>query len=260
VRFAAIGDSGRGDQAQREVAARMVAWREKFPFEFVLMLGDNIYGPHTPADYASKFEEPYRPLLEAGVKFYAAIGNHDDPGSIYYGPFNMGGQRYYTFRRTEQSLSGITGGGVRFFALDSRSLDRPQLDWLSRELESSGSAWKICFFHHPIYTAGRYRSGAQALRRHLEPILVRGDVDVVLAGHEHFYERTRPQHGITYFISGSAGSLRLDDIRPSPITAAGFDRDYQFMLIEVSGDELFFQSITRTGATVDAGVIVKQGS
>ena len=139
VKFAVIGDSGRGWRPQHEVAARMADYRSRFPYSFVLMAGDNIYeGPATARDYRVKFEEPYRPLLEAGVKFYAAIGNHDDPGSIYYGLFNMGGQRYYTFRRTEQSLSGITGGGVRFFALDSRSLDRPQLDWLSRELESSG--------------------------------------------------------------------------------------------------------------------------
>ena len=113
----------------------MVAWREKFPFEFVLMLGDNIYGPHTPADYASKFEEPYRPLLEAGVKFYAAIGNHDDPGSIYYGPFNMGGQRYYTFRRTEQSLSGITGGSVRFEGVDLTALPTSEFHPYRRRMQ-----------------------------------------------------------------------------------------------------------------------------
>src|SRR5688500_13297328 len=41
VRFAVIGDSGRGDQAQHEIARQMVAWRAKFPFDFVVMLGDN---------------------------------------------------------------------------------------------------------------------------------------------------------------------------------------------------------------------------
>ena len=255
VRFAVIGDSGRGDQAQHEVARQMVTWRARFPFDFVLMLGDNIYGPHTPQDYVAKFEAPYRPLLDAGVTFHAAIGNHDDPSEVYYAPFNMDGRRYYTFRRSEARLSGLTGAGVRFFALDSRSLDRPQLDWLRRALEESGSAWKICFMHHPPYTSGRYRSGARSLRQALEPMLVNGNVDVVLAGHEHFYERTKPQRGISYFISGGAGSLRVGDIRPSPLTARGFDTDYHFVLMEVSGDELFFQAISRTGQTVDAGVI-----
>ena len=75
VRFAVIGDSGRGDQTQHEVARQMVAWREKFLFDFVIILGDNIYPPHGPDDYATKFEQPYRALLDAGVTFYAAIGN-----------------------------------------------------------------------------------------------------------------------------------------------------------------------------------------
>jgi predicted phosphodiesterase len=255
VKFAVIGDSGRGDQAQHEVAQQMIAWREKFSYDLVLMLGDNIYDRHTPEDYAAKFEIPYRPLLERGVTFQAAIGNHDDPGQIHYEKFNMGGQRYYSFRRSEISLDGL--GGVRFFALDSRSLDPEQLDWLRQGLEASGSRWKLVFFHHPIYTSGRYAAAARSLRAALEPVLVEGDADVVLAGHEHFYERLRPQRGILYFISGAAGSIRRGDIRATGLTAKGFDTDYSFMLMEVSGDELFFQAISRAGETIDAGIVTK---
>jgi hypothetical protein len=257
VKFAVIGDSGRGDQPQNEVAAQMVAWREKFPYDLVLMLGDNIYDSHTAEDYAAKFERPYKPLLDAGVTFQAAIGNHDDAAQIRYEKFNMGGQRYYSFRRSDQPLGPVTGGGVRFFALDSRSFDPDQLEWLKKGLEQSGSRWKIVYFHHPIYTSGRYGTAARTLRLVLEPLLVRGNVDVVLSGHEHFYERLVPQRGIMYFISGAAGSLREHDIRPSDLMARGFDTDYSFMLMEITGDELFFQSISRTGETVDAGVIRK---
>jgi hypothetical protein len=260
VRFAVIGDAGRGDRWQHEVAAQMVAWRARFPFDFVLMLGDNIYGGNSPSDYRDKFEEPYRALLDAGVTFHAAIGNHDDPSQVHYAPFNMGGQRYYTFRRSERRLAGLVGAGVRFFALDSRSLDPGQLEWLREQLAASGTAWKIAFFHHPLYTSGRYRAGARALRLALEPVLVEGDVDVVLAGHEHVYERVQPQRGISYFTSGGAGSLRRGDLGPSTIKARGFDEDYHFMLMEVSGNELHFQAISRTGLTVDAGVIARPGT
>jgi hypothetical protein len=80
VKFAVIGDSGRGWRPQHEVAARMVEYRTRFPFTFVLMAGDNIYeGPATPDDYRIKFEEPYKSLLDAGVRFFAVLGNHDDP-------------------------------------------------------------------------------------------------------------------------------------------------------------------------------------
>ncbi|CAN5770194.1 hypothetical protein BH18ACI5_BH18ACI5_24820 [soil metagenome] len=258
VRFAVIGDSGRGDKAQYDIAGQMVAWREKFPFDLVLMLGDNIYDSHTAEDYAAKFERPYKPLLDAGVTFQAAIGNHDDAAQVNYEKFNMGGQRYYTFRKSDQRLGPVTGGGVRFFVLDSRSLDPEQIRWLQKGLQQTGSRWRIVYFHHPIYTSGRYGSGARTLRSVLEPVLVSGNVDVVLSGHEHFYERLTPQRGVIYFISGAGGSLREHDIRSSGLTARGFDTDYSFMLMEISGDELFFQSISRTGETVDAGVIRKQ--
>jgi predicted phosphodiesterase len=256
IRFAVIGDSGRGDAAQHEVARQLVAWRTQFPFDLVLMLGDNIYDSHTSADYRSKFEEPYKPLLDAGVTFQAAIGNHDDSNQIYYRNFNMGGQRYYSFRRFERTLQGtLARGGARFWALDSRTLDPDQLDWVLKGMKASGSRWKIVFFHHPLYTSGRYASSGATLRRTLEPILVEGEADVVLSGHEHFYERIHPQHGIVYFISGAAGSLRRGDIRPTALTARGFDTDYSFILMEVTGDQLYFQAISRTGETVDAGVL-----
>jgi len=258
VRFAVIGDSGRGDQTQTEVAQQMVAWRQKFPFEFVVMLGDNIYPPHAPDDFEKKFETPYRSLLDQGIPFYAAIGNHDLETELTYSKFNMDGRRYYTFRKNERRLEGLAGAGVRFFVLDSRSLNPAQLVWLREELARSGTDWKICYFHHPLYTSGRYTTAARFLRIAVEPILIEGNVDVVLTGHEHFYERMHPQHGIAYFISGGAGSLRQGDIRrPSPIMARGFDSDFHFMMIEVSGDTLYFQAISRKGETIDAGSLTR---
>jgi hypothetical protein len=257
IRFAVIGDSGRGDAPQHEVAAQMAAWRHRFPFEFVLMLGDNIYDRHTQQDYVDKFDAPYAALLDSGVTFYAALGNHDDPAEVFYSKFNMGGERYYTFRKSERRLEALTGAAARFFALDSRSLDPRQIEWLRAGLADSGSNWKICYFHHPLYTSGRYQDAARALRIALEPLLVDGGVQVVFSGHEHFYERTHPQNGILYFVSGAAGSLRRGDIRPSPYTARGFDQDYHFMLVEISGDELFFQALSRAGATIDAGVVTR---
>jgi hypothetical protein len=258
VRFAVIGDSGRGDQSQNEVAQQMTAWRQQFPFEFVVMLGDNIYPPHAPDDFEKKFETPYRALLDQGVSFYAAIGNHDLETELTYPKFNMDGRRYYTFRRNERRLEGLAGAGVRFFVLDSRSLDPSQLVWLRNELAQSGTDWKICYFHHPLYTSGRYTTTARFLRIALEPILLEGNVDVVLTGHEHFYERMHPQRGIAYFISGGAGSLRKGDIRrPSAIMARGFDTDFHFMMMEISGDTLYFQAITRTGETIDAGSLTR---
>ena len=256
VRFAAIGDSGRGDQPQYEVSAQMQAYRKVFDYDFVIMLGDNVYDGGSPEFYRQRFELPYKPLLDDGVKFYATIGNHDDPNQPFYPPFNMGGERYYTFKPPSLLTRAIgTGDDVRFFMIDTERLDRLQLEWIDREMTRSESEWKIPVFHRPMYTSGRYARPAQLYRTLLEPLFVKHGVKVAFSGHEHFYERIKPQQGITYFISGGAGSLRVADIRPTGLTDVGFDRDYHFMLVEISGDELFYQAISRTGATIDSGVV-----
>jgi predicted phosphodiesterase len=257
VKFAVIGDSGRGTPPQHEIAAQMTAYRADFPYAFVLMLGDNIYeGPATRDDYRRKFEEPYRRLLDHGVKFYATLGNHDDPREVAYPLFNMDGERYYSFAPPEDVLAKIATR-VEFFALDSTNLDRTQLAWLDERLGKSTAAWKVCFFHHPLYTSGRYRTWSRGFRLILEPVLLTHGVDVVFSGHEHFYQRTELQSGIQYFVSGGAGSLRRGDAATASYVARSFDTDYHFMLIEIDGDALHFQAISRTGMTIDAGTLFK---
>lgn len=248
VRVAVIGDTGTGGRAQHEVAAAMARARERFPFEFVLMLGDNLYGWERPQDYRRKFEEPYAALLEAGVDFHASLGNHDDPNQRFYEPFHMGGERYYSFRR----------GPARFFALDSNYMDERQLAWLERELEGSDEPWKIAFFHHPLYSSGAKHGSELDLREELEPLLREHGVDVVFAGHEHFYERIVPQHGIHHFTSGAAAKLRRGNLRPSELTVRGLDSDYSFLLLEIDGDHLYYEAIARSGVRFDAGVVVER--
>lgn len=237
----------------------MAAFRSAFDFGFVLMLGDNVYDGGTPEDYRLKFEVPYKRFLDEGVDFYAAIGNHDDPNQPSYAPFNMGGHRYYTFQPDVPLLANVLRTRVRFFMLDTEWLDAAQLAWLDREMGKSDATWEIPVFHRPLYTSGRYSAPARIFRAALEPIFVRHAVRVALSGHEHFYERIRPQSGVTYFVSGAAGSLRQGDARPSPLTARVFDEDYSFMLFEIAGDELFYQSISRTGHSVDSGSIGASG-
>src|SRR5262245_6974126 len=105
VRLAVIGDMGTGATPQYDVARRMVEARGIFPFDFVLTVGDNIYGGSSAKDFEKKFAVPYKPLLDAGVKFYASLGNHDNSNERFYAPYNMNGAAYYTFRK----------GNVRFF-------------------------------------------------------------------------------------------------------------------------------------------------
>jgi 3',5'-cyclic AMP phosphodiesterase CpdA len=255
VKFAVIGDSGRGSPEQRAVADQMVRVRETFKFAFVLMLGDNIYeGPATPEDYRLKFEEPYQELLGENVRFFAALGNHDDPRQVDYPPFHMRGERYYSFAPPEDPLTRLTTR-VEFFALDSTNLDATQIQWLDERLAASRAQWKIVFLHHPLYTSGRYRNTSRAHRLALEPVLRRGGVSAVFSGHEHLYQRADLQNGIQYFVSGGAGSLRRGDGVAAPYIARSYSEDYHFMLVEITDDALHFQAIARSGATIDAGTL-----
>ena len=246
VRFAVLGDIGTGDKPAHEIADLAGKAREEFPFDIALLLGDNIYGSERPRDYEQKFEFVYKTLLDAGVKFYAALGNHDEPTQANYKHFNMNGKRYYTFKPKD---------GVRFFVLDTNYMDKPQIEWLESALAASKSEWKICYFHHPLYSSGDRHGPSLQLRSILEPIFVKHGVDVVLSGHEHVYERIKPQRGIYYFIVGSSGKLRKGNLERSEITASGYDQDRTFMLMQIAGDELHFQTINRVGKTVDSGVL-----
>jgi Calcineurin-like phosphoesterase len=260
VRFAVMGDTGRGQRGQIEVASQMAAFHGPFPFDFVIMLGDNIYGTDTPADMTAKFESPYKPLLDAGVEFRASLGNHDNPNQRFYKLFNMGGERYYSFHAPKGGAAkGV--GSVRFYALDSNYLDKEQLDWLAKHLESSDSEWKIAFFHHPLYSSGKKHGSSLESRAVLEPLFVKYGVSAVFAGHDHFYERIKPQKGgIVYWVSGAGGSLRKGGVAASELTAKKFDTDYHFMIVEIAGDDLFFQTISRTGETIDSGVVHRPGA
>ena len=119
------------------------------------------------------------------------------PAQISYKPYNMNGQRYYTYARNN----------VRFFALDSTLMDRKQIAWLEAALRDSREEWKICYFHHPLYSNAARHGSSVDLRILIEPIFVKYGVNVVFSGHDHVYERIQPQKGIHYFVSGCGGPV-----------------------------------------------------
>jgi len=245
VRWAIIGDNGTGEGPELDVANEMQRYWTKVKFDFVTMDGDNIYGGHSPKDFEMKFEQPYKPLLDEDVKFYASLGNHDDAQiEINYKPYSMGGNRYYTFSKKD----------VEFFVLDSTYMTPKQLSWLDDALKGSTAKWKIAYFHHPLYTCGKYHGPDIDLRNQLMPLFTKYGVNAVWYGHEHVYERLKPQQGIYFFLEGESGQLRYHNIRRScDLDAARLDTDRSFMLVEIAGDQMFFQTISRAGATVDSG-------
>jgi len=252
IRFAVIGDNGTGDASERRIADEMQLYWTAVKYDFVTMDGDNIYGGHSPKDFSQKFEMPYKVLLDENVKFFACLGNHDDPGlEENYKPFNMGGNRYYTFRK----------GNVQFFVLDSNYMDPPQLAWLEDKLKNSDAKWKIAYFHHPMFTSAKFHGPDLDLRNQLMPLFSKYGVNVVLSGHEHVYERVKPQSGIYLFVLGNSGQLRANNIRkPNDQDIVGFDTDRTFMVVEIADNDLYFQTVAGSGQTIDSGDLKLQAS
>lgn len=250
LKFGVLGDWGSGARGQMDLAAEMARVHKRFPYELIVTVGDNIYGSERPQDFTRKFEIPYKPLLDAGVKFYASLGNHDQREQRFYKPFNMEGKLYYSFKAPRQN--------VRFFALESGYMEPEQVEWIKKELASSREDWKIAYFHHPLYSSGGRHGSDLRLREVLEPIFLEHNVSVVLAGHDHFYERIKPQQGIVHFVVGSGGKLRGGNIERTELTARGFDTDYAFMVAEIQGDQMFFNTIARTGRVIDSGIITRR--
>jgi hypothetical protein len=248
LKFCVMGDFGTGDSGQLRMAEQMAKVHQAFPFEMCLTVGDNIYGSERPQDMVAKFERPYKPLLDAGVEFYASLGNHDERLQAAYPLFNMNEKHYYSFKAPKQN--------VRFFALETTYPEPAQIEWVAAELEKSTDDWKIPYFHHPLYSSGERHGSDLRLRAVLEPLFVDYNVSVVFTGHDHFYERTTSQKGIPYFVVGSTGKLRAGNIGArSSITARGYDTGYAFLIAEITGDEMVFQAINHLGAIVDSGKI-----
>jgi calcineurin-like phosphoesterase family protein len=250
VRFIVFGDSGKGDNAQFELAHMMVAHHWTQFYDTALMLGDNIYPDGNPADLQAKFERPYAELLNRGVLFHAALGNHDvkkgREAQINYPKFNMGGRGYYSFAKGD--------GLVEFFALDSTRFEARQRQWLDEALQASPAKWKVAYFHHPLYCSADKHGSDFDLRTQVEPLFVKYGVDVAFSGHDHVYERIVPQQGIQYFVSGTGSKPRRGDLkRDTPFFAAGNDQISSFMSIEVTPERFNFKTIDATGKIIDSG-------
>lgn len=252
VSFAVLGDNGSGGRQAMAVAERMARTYRDRPFGLVTLLGDICYYGSIEDRYHDVFRRPMGPLIDAGVGFELAIGNHDeelhhsDEGlAEIEAELRMLGTpgRYYT----------SSHGPVDFFYLDSSVPSRfgevgsTQREWLDDALSSSTNQWKAVALHHPLYSSGEHGS-TPGLAEALEPVLSRHAVDLVLAGHDHHYERTQPIDGITYVVSG--GGCKTTPAGRSRFTAMS-ESTLQFLRIDVVGDRLNGACVRPDGSVAD---------
>jgi hypothetical protein len=247
VRFVAFGDSGNGSSDQRAVAQQM----GKVPLDFMLHLGDIAYEAGTRAQLEAYFFDMYADLLQ-GIPVFPASGNHEyetEDARPFREAFTLpenggpdGVERWYSY----------DWGDVHLVALDSERVGPVQADWLDADLTANRLPWVIIYLHRPPFTSGEHGSDGN-VRQYFVPLFVRHHVPLVLSGHDHDYERSTPQDGVTYVVSGGGGR-GTRDLGRSSFTAFS-EAVCHFLLVSVEGDQLVLHAIDGTGQEFDGLVL-----
>lgn len=274
VHFAAVGDMGTNSSTQKKVARSVLAARP----ELYLTLGDNAYPNGTDSEFQKHFFEPMADLLSE-VAMFTSPGNHEyltQQAQPYldnlYLPTNnpQGSERYYSF----------DWGHVHFVSLDSNcaiglaSSDLCTLKemkaWAERDLAASEQPWKLVFFHHPPWSSGAHGSQLK-MRREFAPLFEEHGVDLVLTGHDHNYERTKPMkgegvapegtRGVTYLVVGSGGAALRDWPGSAPSwSAVRNNKDYGYLDVKIEDGTLTARMVSPTGEVFDSFTLTKKPS
>jgi acid phosphatase type 7 len=242
VRFVAFGDSGNGSEDQRTLQSHL----DTVPYDFMLHTGDIAYDSGTVAELDEKYFNVYSPLLQH-VSMFPVAGNHEyetDDAAPFRRVFDLPhNERWYSF----------DVGDVHFVGLDTERLDASQLTWLKADLAAHDRTWIVAFFHKPPFSSGEHGSEVE-IRDALHPIFAEHAVDLVLTGHDHHYERTVPQDGVTYVVTGGGGSTY--DVDPSSFTAFA-EPVIHFVYVVVDEGELVLHAIDATGQEFDQLAVAK---
>ncbi len=244
LRFIAVGDVGTGGAAQLAIYKRMLAE----PFDLVLLLGDVAYDSGTAAQLESKFFAVYRDSMKY-VPFYPAIGNHERRtrrGRPFLEAFVLPEpERYYSFN----------WGDVHFVAIDTTQPNTEQLTWLAADLTQNTLPWVVVFGHHPMYT-NSLRGPQLAIRRAFAKIFTEHEVDLVLTGHEHQYERFRVAD-VNYIVSGGGGAQLTNFVGQSDALKQA--THHHFLSFEVTAERLTMRAIDIAGDEIETLRLTKQG-
>ncbi len=245
LRVAVVGDFGAFTTDELRVVTQMMWWKP----DIILTTGDNAYESGTLDEYTNNVFKPYQPLL-AEVPMYASMGNHDytteegDPmKEVFEMPTgNSGTEDYYSFNYDN----------IHFVAVNSNldyTVGSDQYTWLQEDLETADQRWKIVYFHHPVYSSGDHGS-TSGMDSILAPLFSANDVDLVLNGHDHDYERNQKVSGVLYVVTGGGGRSLYSESNENPYSKV-FLAEYHFVGLIIQTDELKLKAIDKRGYAFD---------
>ncbi len=248
--IAAIGDFGAGTKAQLGVARDVLAGQQ----ELVLALGDMVYEKGLEAEYRKNFDPPERfGNIMKRFAVWPTVGNHDVAGGgvePYLKRFpNAKMRRYYSFDHKN----------VRFFSLDSTEGVKPgtpQWQWLKTALSQAWNGWKIVFMHHPLRSNIAKRD-RPAHEKELAALLALHGVSLIVVGHDHFYDRSKPLNdfGTVQITTGNGGRMLYPIVSKQSEWSARREVVHGHVNIEVREDALVVRHVKRGGVVTDTAII-----
>lgn len=250
LRVLVLGDFGSGSKGQKEVAAAIQAHHGRQPFHFGITVGDNFYQRGVASVRDSKWNSRWEDLYGMlGIPFYPTLGNHDYYGEVQAQLDYVSPSRSWVFPARQYVLNSEL---VDLMAIDTMDPRTEQYDWLRQKLKASRARWKIVYGHHPVYSAGDHGDN-EILKQVLLPLL-RGQVALYLAGHDHDLQHFKPVEGMHQVISGGGGA-KLRELTPDPRTV--FARTmYGYTVLEIGQERIRLEMFDQKGQKVhDADIL-----
>ena len=229
-RLGVVGDWGAATPGRAQVAALLQKEHARSPLTALLTVGDNFYPKGAIVEAYLKELPP--------VSLYPAFGNHDAP--------NLPAQ--LSRFRLERPFYRVRFGDLEVFVLYTEEGLAGQRRWLEEALQASTAPWKALVLHRPLYSSGLH-GGSPTLRSLLEPLLLRHGVALVLAGHDHHYERLKVG-SITHLVLGGGGASLYPTKPPRPLTQALKVAHHAFFL-EVGPGTLEAYALDLEGRVLD---------
>lgn len=277
VRFIAVGDTGKGNEGQRQVAAAMKNKCDAAGCDFVVLLGDNIYESGvtsvTDMEWQTRFETPY---ADIDLPFWAVLGNHDYGGiptgglgnQFTRGPVEVAYSQVSSKWRMPDTHYTLTAGPAGFLALDTNSIfwdntsNGDQGAWVGPALAGLNTPWRIAIGHHPYLSNGPHGNAGsydnipcsvltnapcgKYVRDFFDEHIC-GNVDIYLSGHDHSRQWLHSACGAELIVSG-AGASPTDLSGDNPVYWEQATLGFLYAVV----DETTF-----TGEFIDANGVVQ---
>jgi acid phosphatase type 7 len=253
-RFLAIGDTGDNGAGQRQLAQIL----EGETADFLLHTGDIAYWEGTFQQFHDAYFNIYERLLKH-TPVFPTLGNHDATFDSRAYRTLLQEQLYYSFDWSNVHVTVIDSN--QSFATGS-----PMREWLEQDLRNTRQTWRIVSIHHPPFPTSGYKRDDEICKqvaRELTPVFERNGVHLLLAGHEHIYQRTQPRSfgewrpqgpGTLYVTTGGGGSQNYEAGRDAFVAASWGAGHY--MRVTVTETALRLEAVDNTGVVVDRAEIL----